>query len=102
VPTPAETAPVSPTQYEPPADWDSPPEAEPAGFTNGAVDGAEVYVQVQFPYEAMDTDELTLEEGEQILKIGDPDSEGWCQGRKADGTVGMFPVDYVDQGEVES
>ena len=85
-PTPATTAPVS---------------AEPTGFTNGAVDGAEVYVQVQFPYLAIDTDELTLEEGEQILKIGDPDSEGWCMGKKSDGTVALFPVAYTDQGELE-
>ena len=50
----------------------------------------------------LDSDELTLEEGEQILQIGEPDTEGWCQGRKANGTTGMFPIDYVDQGQVES
>lgn len=96
---PVEAAePVSPATYEPPAaeEWSTEPEkSEPV---EAASDG--VYVTVQFPYEAMDDDELTLEEGESILKIGEADEEGWCQGRKLDGTEGMFPIDYVDQGEV--
>jgi len=96
---------TSPPAYEPPSDWNSPveePEPPAEQYQNGGEDESGVYVTVQFPYEAMDSDELTLEEGEQILQIGEPDTEGWCQGRKANGTTGMFPIDYVDQGQVES
>lgn len=83
-----------PPVYNEPA-WDSTPETfEPPVMTNGG--GEEQYVTVTFPYEAQEEDELTIDEGEQILKLTDPDSEGWCRGRKTDGTEGMFPADYVD------
>ena len=68
---------------------------------NGGGD-SEVWLSVLYAYEAQDDDELTLEEGERIVKLGEPDSEGWCLGRKEDGTEGQFPIDYVDQGDVDA
>ena len=56
-------------------------------------------VQVKYSYTAVDSDELTLTADEQILKFGEPDSQGWCQGRTNDGSFGVFPIEYVVQEE---
>ena len=54
---------------------------------------------VKHPWTKQDDDELELTEGEMIYVLGEPDEEGWCKGRKQDGTEGLFPADYVDMGE---
>ena len=56
---------------------------------------SEIYLIAIRAYEAQDDDELTLEEGEMIIKLGEPDSEGWCLGRREDGTEGLFAIDFV-------
>lgn len=85
-------------------DWGEPEAPVPpqAAVTLENGGDSEVYLSVLYAYEAQDDDELTLEEGERIIKLGEPDSEGWCFGRKEDGTEGQFPIDYVDQGDVEA
>jgi protein kinase C and casein kinase substrate in neurons protein len=63
------------------------------------VASGEFTAMVKHPWAKQDEDELELVEGELIYVLGEPDEEGWCRGRKDDGTEGLFPADYVDLGE---
>lgn len=40
-------------------------------------------------------EELALKEGEKVLVLDNSDTKGWWQGRKEDGTVGIFPYNFV-------
>ncbi|CAG5097506.1 Oidioi.mRNA.OKI2018_I69.XSR.g15105.t2.cds [Oikopleura dioica] len=79
--------------------YDSEPESEPEPQVQIADTGGEYTAMVKHPWTKQDDDELELTEGEMIYVLGEPDEEGWCKGRKQDGTEGLFPADYVDMGE---
>jgi len=78
--------------------YDSEPESEPGPVQIADASG-EFTAMVKHPWAKQDDDELELVEGEVIYVLGEPDEEGWCRGRKDDGTEGLFPADYVDLGE---
>ncbi|CBY14771.1 unnamed protein product [Oikopleura dioica] len=78
--------------------YDSEPESEP-GPVQIADTSGEFTAMVKHPWAKQDDDELELVEGEVVYVLGEPDEEGWCRGRKDDGTEGLFPADYVDLGE---
>jgi len=78
--------------------YDSEPESEPGPMQVADTSG-EFTAMVKHPWAKQDDDELELVEGEVIYVLGEPDEEGWCKGRKDDGTEGLFPADYVDMGE---
>jgi len=40
-------------------------------------------------------DELSFDEGEKVLVLDNSDSEGWWQGQKQDGRIGLFPYNFV-------
>ena len=50
-------------------------------------------VQVQFEYEAMEPDELTIRVGD-IIRSCRPTGIGWLEG-ELNGKVGVFPDNYV-------
>lgn len=78
------------------------PEPEPT-MSNGIGGGVEITLKALYSYTADDDDELTFEEGDEIIKLSEPDEEGWTQGRLVTtGATGLFPIEYVDQGEAEA
>ena len=57
---------------------------------------------VLFPYNAVNDDELTLEEGQMVAVVSkEVEDKGWWKG-EVDGRVGVFPVStYLKTGDPE-
>ncbi|CAJ0923036.1 unnamed protein product, partial [Mesorhabditis belari] len=49
---------------------------------------------VLYDYSPIENDEIGLKKGETIEVLSEPDSLGWCTGRKG-GLTGLFPASYV-------
>ncbi|KAF9511348.1 hypothetical protein BS47DRAFT_1377186 [Hydnum rufescens UP504] len=75
------------------------PEAEVeavAEQTEGlTLSGGDLRATVVFPYEALESNEIDLVEGEIIEKIEQLD-EGWWRGFTPSGGFGLFPANYVE------